>query len=272
MPATATAQPLTAQPAAEASRPRPVRIVDHMTLCLEATATDDEPFQHIFLRNIFPDDVYEEIMRNLPQQSAYRPLNIKRWHNDKGESTRDQLFLSEGEIERIETSKRELWQDITTALESDAFRRAVFSKFQHDIAIRLGCPIEEVHSHTMYPSVSLVRDFKDYRIKPHPDGHPRVVTMLFYLPHRETQSDLGTSLYKKRPLAYRLLGRSFEEIKRFPFLPNSAGGFAVNDCPKRQSFHGRELLGATSGVRDMIMVMWLSSPMTFSTRHNSQSM
>jgi hypothetical protein len=91
--------------------------------------------------------------------------------------------------------------------------------------------------------------------------------MLFYLPHGEGQSDLGTSLYTKLPLAYRLLGRSYKEIKRFPFLSNSAGAFAVNDCAQRQSYHGRELLGADSGVRDMIMVMWLSEPMTFAGRH-----
>jgi hypothetical protein len=165
-----------------------------------------------------------------------------------------------------------LWRDVTSALESDALRRAIFTTFRHDVALRLGCPADDVLAQPMFPSVSLVRDFKDYRIKPHPDGHPRVVTMLFYLPHSEGQSDLGTSLYKKLPLAYRLLGRTYEEIKRFPFLANSAGAFAVNDCAKRQSYHGREPIGAAAGVRDMIMVMWLSSPMTFAARHNDQTM
>lgn len=254
------------------ARARSDRIADHLVRCVTATAADDAPFQHIFLNDVFPADVYAEILAKLPQQSAYRPLNIKRWHNENGESTRDQLFLSEGEIDRIEPSKQALWRDITSALESDALRRAIFTKFKHDVAIRLGCPQDKVLDQPMYPSVSLVRDFKDYRIKPHPDGQPRVITMLFYLPKDEAQSDLGTSLYVKRPLPYRLIGRAYKEVKRFPFLANSAGAFAVNDCAKRQSYHGRELIGASSGVRDMIMVMWLSSPMTFAERHNGAMM
>ncbi len=259
-------------PSAQAAPSRRDRIVAHLVQCVQATDAFDAPFQHAFFKDVFPDDVYGAIMAGLPERSAYRPLNIKRWHNDKGESTRDQLFLSEGEIERIEASKQELWRDITSALESDEVRRAMFTKFRHDVAIRLGCRPDDVLAQPMYPSVSLVRDFKDYRIKPHPDGHPRVITMLFYLPHSDTQSDLGTSLYKKLPLAYRLLGRSFQEIKRFPFLANSAGAFAVNDCAQRQSYHGRALLGPRSGVRDMIMVMWLSEPMTFAGRHYHETM
>ena len=259
--------PVRAPSAHTAALSRRDRIVEHLVHCVQTTDVCDAPFQHGFFRDVFPDDVYGAIMTGLPARSAYRPLNIKRWHNDKGESTRDQLFLSEGEIARIESSKQALWNDITSALEGDEVRRAVFTKFRHDVAIRLGCAPDDVLAQPMYPSVSLVRDFQDYRIKPHPDGQPRVVTMLFYLPHGEGQSDLGTSLYTKLPLAYRLLGRSYKEIKRFPFLSNSAGAFAVNDCAQRQSYHGRELLGATSGVRDMIMVMWLSQPMTFAGRH-----
>ncbi len=239
---------------------------------MDGAQVEDTPFQHIYLRDVFPADVYADIMAKLPGRDAYRPLNIKRWHNDKGESTRDQLFLSEGEVERIEPSKRDLWADLTAALEHDDLRRAVFSKLKNDVAIRLGCTPDEVLSHTMHPSVSLVRDFKDYKIKPHPDGKPRVITMQFYLPHDETQTDLGTSLYKKLPLHYRLLGRTFEEVKRFPFLPNSAYAFAVNDCDKRQSYHGRELIGSSSAARDSILVMWMSSPMAFAARHNSDKM
>lgn len=259
-------------PAQAANPARRDKIVDHMVHRLEGARVEDAPFQHLYLRDVFPADVYGEIMAQLPDRTAYRPLNIKRWHNDQGESTRDQLFLSEGEVSRIEPAKHDLWADLTAALESDALRRAVFAKLKHDVAIRLGCTPEEVLSKTMYPSVSLVRDFKDYKIKPHPDGQPRVITMQFYLPHDETQTDLGTSLYKKLPLHYRLLGRTFEEVKRFPFLPNSAYAFSVNDCDQRQSYHGRELIGSSSAARDSILVMWMSSPMAFAARHNSDKM
>ena len=264
--------PVRPSPVAAASPARRDRIVAHIVAQMADAPVEDAPFQHFYLREVFPADVYAEIVAKLPDRSSYRPLNIKRWHNDKGESTRDQLFLSEGEVDRIDASKRDLWVDITAAMEHDDVRCAVFAKFQHDVAIRLGCREDEVLSKPMFPSVSLVRDFKDYAIKPHPDGYPRTITMQFYLPHDETQVDLGTSLYKKLPIAYRLVGRTYDEVKRFQFLPNSAYAFAVNDCDQRQSYHGRELIGSSSGARDSMLVMWLSSPMAFASRHNSDKM
>jgi hypothetical protein len=147
---------------------------------------------------------------------------------------------------------------LTEALESGALRRAVYAKLSADIAIRLGCPHHSVPDQSAYPNAMLIRDYEDYRIKPHPDGQPRVVTMQFYLPHEGTAEDLGTSLYTKLPLAHRLVGRKFKEVKRFPFRPNSAYAIAVNDCPQRQSYHGRELITASRTVRDSIIVTWAS--------------
>ena len=264
--------PVRPAPAQAANPARRDKIVEHMVRRLDDAQVEDAPFQHLYLRDVFPADVYGDLMAQLPDRAAYRPLNIKRWHNDKGESTRDQLFLSEGEVSRIEPAKRDLWADLTAALESDALRRAIFAKLKNDVAIRLECSPDEVLSKPMYPSVSLVRDFKDYKIKPHPDGHPRVITMQFYLPHDESQVDLGTSLYKKRPLHQRLFSGTYEEVKRFQFLPNSAYAFSVNDCDQRQSYHGRELIGSSSAARDSILVMWMSSPMAFAARHNSDKM
>lgn len=265
-----TVRPSPAAPAVLSRRAQ--QIVTHMAQQVSNATVEDAPFQHFYVAQVFPPDVYADILASLPDRNSYRPLNIKRWKNDKGESTRDQLFLSEGEVDRIDTTKRDLWEDLTAALESDELRRAVFAKFKDDVSLRLGCPPDEVLSRQMFPSVSLVRDFKDYKIKPHPDGQPRVITMQFYLPHDDTQIELGTSLYKKLPMAYRLLGRTFEEVKRFKFLPNSAYAFAVNDCETRQSYHGRETIGETTGARDSILVMWMSSPMAFAARHNSDKM
>jgi hypothetical protein len=90
--------------------------------------------------------------------------------------------LTEGELGRIDNSRRPFWEAITEALESDNFQRAVYAKLAGDIAIRLGCSQPAVLEQSAYPNVMLIRDYQDYRIKPHPDGQPRVVTMQFYLP------------------------------------------------------------------------------------------
>ena len=244
------------------------RTVRHMVERVERAHVENTPFQHFYVEEAFPQDVYRLITSNLPPRSEYLPFNVKRWKNDQGVSTRDRLCLSEGELDRINSGQRAFWSRLTEALESGAFRRAVFAKLKGDIAIRLNCPEASVADQVAYPNVVLVRDFEDYRIKPHPDGQPRVVTMQFYLPGEGTPEDLGTSLYTKLPVAHRLLGRKFKEVKRFPFRPNSSYAIAVNDCPQRQSYHGRELITARQGVRDSIIISWLSREVPLGQKHS----
>jgi hypothetical protein len=250
-----------------APEPTTDRIVTHMVERVGSVTVEASPFQHFFVEGIFPDDVYQQICANLPDRSSYLPFNIKRWKNVHGESTRDRLCLSEAELDRIDAAIRPLWTSLTGALESGAFRRAVYEKLRADIAIRLGCPEHAVLDQVAYPNVMLIRDYQDYRIKPHPDGQPRVVTMQFYLPGVAASEDLGTSLYVKLPLAHRVFGRKFKEMKRFPFRPNSAYAIAVNDCAERQSYHGRELITATRTVRDSIIVTWLSRDVALGQKH-----
>jgi hypothetical protein len=117
---------------------------------------------------------------------------------------------------------------------------------------------EEVNNSQVFVGISITRDIADYKLKPHPDGQPRVVTGQFYLPRNGSQHALGTSIYEKARFIDRLSGKRFREVKRLPFVPNSGYAFAVNDCRQRQSYHGRELIQAGSGVRDSILMSWLS--------------
>jgi hypothetical protein len=242
-------------------------IVRHLVERVESAKLEKAPFEHFFVEGILPNEIYPEIRSHLPHSSSYLPFNKQRWHNEKGVSTRDRLCLSEGELDRIENDRREFWRTLTTAFESEPFRLAVFDKLSGDIAIRLGCPRGAVIKQAAFPNVMLLRDYKNYRIKPHPDGQPRVVTMQFYLPDEGTREDLGTSLYVKQPFPQRLLGNRFKEFKRFPFKANSAYALAVNDCAERQSYHGRELITEDDTVRDSIIITWLSRPMMLGRKH-----
>ena len=234
----------------------PEPVIQHLVQRVAEAHVETWPFQHFYVEGIFPDEIYKQIVTNLPPKSSYRPFNARRWKNVKGEATRDRVCLSDGDLEQIDTARRPFWSMLTEALESNAFRRSVYAKLSADIAIRLGCPPDAVPDQAAHPNAQLIRDYQEYRIKPHPDGQPRVVTMQFYLPDDGTPDDLGSSLYIKLPLAHRLIGRKFKEVKRFPFRPNSAYAFAVNDCPQRQSYHGRELITADHAVRNSIIITW----------------
>ena len=255
--------------AAAGCSPLAQRIVAHLVERVNAATTENEPFQHFFVTDAFPADVYAEIRKRLPDRERYLPLNIKRWKNAAGKSTRDKLCLTEGEIARIGEDDQPFWQDVTDALMTEELRQAVFAKMPKDIALRLNCRPDQIHTRPAWPEVMLVRDYEEYRLKPHPDGYPRVVTMMFYLADKHSPQDLGTSVYREKSFVNRLLGKRFEEVKRFPFLANSAATFTVNDNDKRRSLHGRERITGPAIIRDSIIIAWLCERMTnFGKKHD----
>lgn len=267
------------QTSPEARLPRPEqralsgraqRIVDHLVARVASSPVENEPYQNFFQTDAFPADIYAEMRRRLPARDSYLPLNIKRWKNAAGHSTRDRLVLSEGELGRIPSDDdRAFWSDVTDALMSSALQQAVYAIMKEDIALRLKCAPAAVLDQIAWPTVMMVRDFEDYRLRPHPDGPPRVVTMMFYLAKDGDPEDLGTSVYVEQPLLSRVFGGRFKEVKRYPFLPNSVATFVVNDTPQRKSWHGRELIEGASIVRDSIIVAWLSQDFPeFGKKHN----
>jgi hypothetical protein len=232
-------------------------VLAHWEREIGSAAVIDEPFQHFYSDAVWPADVYDQLLQNLPPRDLYRPLNIKQWVNAKGESTRDKCYLSET-IDRMDSGRAAFWTQIALAISSESLKRLLFRKFKRDIALRLRMPADEVEDAPVFVGISLTRDIQDYRLKPHTDGVPRVVTAQFYLPADFSQQDLGTSIYVKVPTPLQLFRGRYREIKRMPFVPNSGYAFAVNDLPERSSFHGRELIESGSGVRNSILVSWLS--------------
>jgi hypothetical protein len=236
------------------------RIIDHWRATIPATPLQPEPFDHLYFDAMLPPEVYADLLRSLPDKSVYEPINPDRWVNAQGVSTRDRLPLTEAGISRMPEALRPFWTAVSEALRSDALKRLVFTRLAADLAVRLKIDAADAPDRPMYVGASLTRDIEDYRIKPHPDGWPRCVTMQLYLPADESQLDLGTSLYVETPLWRRALGRRYAEVKRFPFRPNSAYCFAVNDLPGKRSLHGRERIGPNSGVRNTILVSWYAEP------------
>jgi hypothetical protein len=215
----------------------------------------EDPVQHFFCDRVWPEEVYAEMLRLLPPHDVYKPMNIKEWVNAESVSTRDRCFLPEI-LDQLDKKRAAFWRQIWLAMTANSLKRLLFGKFRKDVALRLSMSPDSVESVPAYVGFSLTRDIEDYRISPHPDGWPSVVTAQFYLPADTSQEDLGTSFYAEVPWLKRpFLGR-FQEIKRMPFLPNSGYAFAVNDLPGHRSLHGRELIKPGAGVRHTILIRW----------------
>jgi len=229
------------------------RVVAHWLKELENVPTFDEPCQHLYCERMWPADVYDDMLRLLPKQDSYHPQNAKVWVNAEGISTRDRCPLPEA-IEGMDAERASFWHQIWLALTAESFKRMLFAKFAKDIALRLDRKPEGLADTEAFVSCTLLHDIEDYKIKPHPDGWPSIVTMQFYLPVDTSQEDLGTSFYAETPLWRRPLEGRYREVKRMPFKPNSGYAFVVNDRPGRRSMHGRELIQPGAGVRNTLLM------------------
>ena len=214
-----------------------------------------EPFEHFYTDQVWPADIYYEVLRLLPPDEVYAPLNIKEWVNAKGVSTRDKCYLPEI-LGQMDPERVAFWHEVWLGLTAESLKRLIFRKFKKDITLRLGIDADAVENVEVSVHMSLARDIEDYRIDPHPDGWPAIVTAQFYLPADMSQKDLGTSFYIERPLLRRAVLGRYEELKRMPFAPNSGYFFAVNDLPGHRSLHGRERIRAGAGVRNTMLVRW----------------
>ena len=236
---------------------------DHLIAGIRGSLLERDPFCHIYIEQMFPAALYPSLLRNLPPLHLYSPLNPRKWVRADGTSTRDMFYLTPENLGKLSDEVGALWKSVLHALTDGHFKRALFSRLAPDMAERFDTTEDRVSDMDCVYDVSLVRDTEDYRIKPHPDGLNNFVTMQFYLPEDENNLDLGTSVYRRHK---RLLGSSFEEVKRFPFKPNSAYAFAVSDSPKRTSWHGRDRLSGFEGVRNtMILSFRQTSPRHYAT-------
>ncbi len=238
-------------------------IVDHLLVRLAQTPTCDEPYSHFYVENIFPAEVYADMMRNMPAPSLYKPLSLTKHRNAEGVSTRDVFALTGPEFEALSPRARELWSSISAALSAHELKVAVFRKLATDLTRRFGCRRDEVDRLTSFTKPSLFRDLEGYEIPPHPDGRTKVVTMQLYLPVDYSQLNLGTAVYKRRFTSLKGLyswhGR-FERVKQFLFQPNSGYAFAVSNSLAKKSWHGREQLPEGSGVRNSLLNLFFATP------------
>ena len=226
---------------------------DHLLDTVNSAHLEKDPFCHIYMEGVFPAGLYPALLRNLPPAGLYVPLNLRKWVRADGTSTRDQFHLTAENLSKLPQEGAALWRALVGAVVDGSLKRTLFSKLAPDLAQRFGVPEERVPDIECVYEILLVRDTEDYRIKPHPDGLNKIVTMQCYLPPDDSQLELGTSLFVRHR---GLLLSSFEEVKRFAFKPNSAYAFAVSESPQRTSWHGRERLSGFTGVRNTLMILF----------------
>ena len=217
----------------------------------EATVLLD-PYPHFCLDNVFPEEYYLELLRNLPVSSSYENLyevtTLKLDHFRH----RDQRDMNAGWTGELPAEQRMFWDDFDSWFLSEDLAQAVLQTFPEQMHERFG---------TQWPSVSvesqLIRHRPGYFLGPHSDLHTKLVVLLIYLAPDVSTAHLGTSLYRPKdpnftcPNSTHYDFADFIKVKTAPYKPNSLLAFFRSDV----SFHGLEPLSENdvqNSGRDLI--------------------
>ena len=168
--------------------------------------------------------------------------------------------MTDEEMSALPSDVYRLWNTLRHVLHSDDVRLAAFRMLKQDICARFGIADNDLAGLEAHPKSVMLRDNEAYTIKPHSDGLSRIITMMYYMPSDLTQEDMGTSLYVKKPVFQWINGKRYREAKRFPYVPNSIGAFAVSRMGPRTSWHGVERIGPNRGTRYSIACQFTTEP------------
>jgi hypothetical protein len=231
------------------------RVLDHLLERIEGTPAIDEPFSHIYLTEVFPADVYEQVLQQLPDPKLFNRTAER--HHGRGEAgyVRSMFALTPSNLAQLAAHQRALWSAIAEALTDPELKRAMFTKLAKDLAFRYSVAELDVADLEGYARPTLYRETEGFEIPPHPDTRKKVVTMHLYFPADNSQLDLGTALYRRKLSAWPFgdWKHRFAEVKQFLFQPNSGYAFVVNNTLTKKSWHGREKLPASTAPRNTLL-------------------
>jgi len=219
------------------------RISRHLSVLIDRTALVSAPFEFVTLDGVFPDEVYNELLRLLPENSYYRELK----HSDailaNGQSARLQFPLQHANITRLPDSQRAFWDEVTDGVSSAQVQDAWRRKFRITLEQVSRKPIADIK---FRPEVTLFRDLRGYKISIHPDSPRKAVTTQFYLPSDDSQVHLGTIFHSRDTAG------GYHEAQTMRFAPNSGYAFGVSPV----SYHSVNPMQTGDKPRDSLMVMW----------------
>jgi len=230
------------------------RTIEHIQGAIESATEDREPFAHLRLSGVFPDDLYAEMLESMPEKGDYREMS-GRAKSSKTGGFRTKLDLFPEWIDNLPASKRAVWDVVGKALRSPEVREAFRRRLVPGLERRFGAD----HGHVgMYPIPILTRDVAGYRIGIHPDTRWKGMTIQLYLPRDRSIEHVGTIFHKRNG------DRTYHVSARMPFSPNTGYAFAVGP----DTYHSVDTVGPEVSTRDSILLTYFVDQTFFERVHN----
>ena len=221
------------------------RLSDFVVTSVGAAASSDSPFTHLVFDRVFPDDIYAQMLANMPEANDYRPMHGRSKGHDltDGTHTRVKIDLFPEYIRHLPPQKRAVWDIVGRALCSRPVRDAFVRRLAAPLERRFGGNCAKTG---MYPIPILTRDIPGYLITPHTDTRWKGITVQLYLPRDRSNTNIGTIFHEK------LADGSLPKRKQMTFAPNSGYAFAVGT----DTWHSADAVGPEVKTRDSILLTY----------------
>lgn len=218
------------------------RTTAHVVAAIDGATEHDQPFHYLRFANVFPADVYAGMLAAMPSSGDYGHMSgrARMAKSTQGGSARTKIDLFPEAVRGLPEDKKGIWGAVGEALRSPQVRDAFVRRLTPALERRFGSRLPAVG---FFAAPLLTRDLPGYRIGIHADTPRKGITAQFYLPRDASIAHIGTVFHKRNP------DRSYTEVARMPFVPNSGYAFAV--LP--DSHHSVDTVGPEVSSRDSIL-------------------
>ena len=229
---------------------------------------ETHPWNYKFIENIFPEELYEKIIYNLPSKDFYHS-RVDIYKNAKSINYNSERYvfpINDDNLKLLLPEQGKFWANLYKLITSKEFMNSILNTFKNSIDLRLKnlSLIEKEKIGTknfrIFPKAEIVKDLKKYHLGAHTDNFNKLITFLFYLPKDNSIEKLGTTIYKSKvkidPVnsakhqSIQDTKKNFEKIKTCNFIPNSLLIFPRTN----ESFHGVEEINEDSRERDLLLL------------------
>jgi hypothetical protein len=218
------------------------RLADFVAQSVDNARAVEKPFFHLEFDRVFPDDIYGQILRLMPESSDYRSMHGQSKVKE-GTQTRVKIDLFPEYIRSLPAEKRALWDVVGRALCADPVKQAFIRRLAPGLSKRFGADFAKVG---MYPIPILTRDIPGYMIPPHTDTRWKGITVQLYLPANDANTDIGTIFHDVLP------DGSKPKATQMRFAPNSGYAFAVG----ADTWHSADPVHNRVKTRDSILLTY----------------
>lgn len=213
-----------------------------------------EPFPHIYVEKVLPDDFYSELLLKLPPDSDYNVYSAPY-------EQRHYIQLSPSRTEKLTEAVSQFWRDFEAWIHSQEFLDVLVEKFGRRLQVNYKYREKDLEKHSISdecvrvsPRSLLVRDYQHFSLGPHTDSESKFIVGAFYLPKDDSLRDFGTSIYKPKDASLsswpspHMKHEDFNLVKTFENRPNTMLVFMKTD----HSWHGVERKQHSNVGRDVL--------------------